>query len=209
MLKRFSRSIAILCCAMVVGGCFTSEEAIYDDDQVLSDPRIEGHYVNHDQEGKAMQSTWSIRPSEHPQFGPRRYEVRVKDGPASLMLIGALFRLKSGLYFDVYPWEDSGTWNKPGEVTESQLLHGALFRPRHVIWKVDVSDSAIGYATPAGNGVFAASRRSSSVTVTPKLQNSLSVVVLPRSKNEAQEYLEEIGDDGAIYNYRGKLVKVP
>jgi hypothetical protein len=193
----------------MVGGCFTSEEAIYDNEQVISDPRIEGHYLNHNQDGKPMQSLWWIRPSGNPQFGPRRYEVRVTDGPASMTLIGALFRLNSGLYFDLYPREDSGAWNKPGEVTDSQLLHGAVFRAQHVIWKVDITDSEIVYRAPAGNGVFAAARRSSKVMVTPKRDNSFSAIVLPRSKTESQQYLEDIGDDPAIYNYKGKLVKQP
>ena len=203
------RCVALLCCAVLTGGCFTSEDAIFDDEQVVADPRIEGHYLNHNQDGKALLSTWWIRPNENAQFGPRRYEVRVNDGPASMMLIGALFRLKSGLYFDLYPWENSGAWNKSGEVTESQVLHTAVFRPRHVIWKVEIRDSEIGYRAPAGNGIFAALRRSTKVTVTPQRPDSFSVIVLPRSKKEAQEYLEEIGDDSAIYNFKGKLVKQP
>jgi len=209
MWKHSCRYLALLCCSLVLSGCFTSEDAIYEDAQVVSEPRIEGHYLNHNQDGKPMQSRWWIRPNDNPQFGPRRYEVRVTDGEASMMLIGALFRLKSGLYFDLYPWQDSGAWNKPGEVTESQLLHGAVFRPQHVIWKVDISDSEIAYRTPAGNGVFAAAKRSSKVIVTPTRDNSFSAIVLPRSKTESQQYLEEIGDDPAIYNYKGKLVKQP
>ena len=203
------RYVALFLCALLVGGCFTSEDAIYDDEQVVDDPRIEGPYLNHNQDGKAMQSTWWVRRNENAQFGPHRYEVQVKDGPASMMLIGALFRLNSGLYFDLYPWEDSGVWHKPGEVTESELLHSAVFRPRHVIWKVEITDSEIVYHAPAGNGVFAASKRSSKVMVTPKRDNSFSAIVLPRPKKEAQEYLEEIGDDPSIYNYKGKLVKQP
>jgi hypothetical protein len=207
MWKHACRYVGALCCAVAVSGCFTSEEAIYEDEQVLTDPRVEGHYLNLNQDGKAMQSSWWIRSSDSRQFGPRRYEVRVTDGPASITLIGALFRLKSGLYFDLYPLSDSGT--KPGEITESQILHSVVFRSEHVIWKVEVTDSEIVYRAPAGRGVFAAFKRSSKVLVTPKRDNSLSVIVLPRSKKEAQEYLEEIGDDPAIYNYQGKLVKQP
>jgi len=98
---------------------------------------------------------------------------------------------------------------KAGEATESQLLHAAVFRPHHVIWKVDITDSEIAYRAPAKKGVFAAFKRSAKVRVTPDRDNSMSAIILPNSKADAQQYLEEIGDDPEIYNYRGKLVKQP
>jgi len=204
---RFCQLALPLILPVLLTGCFTSVDPVFDDNQIVNDPRIEGHFTNQAQDGNALKSTWWVRPSVDFQ---KHYEVWVTDGPATIELIGTLFRLDKSLYLDLYPMHDSGQWHKPSEPqTESEMLHSVVFDPRHLIWKVEISDSSISYAVPTRNGVGQAVGLLPELRTSVRAAGELAIILLPKSKKDAQECLRKFGDNPKIFDWKGKLIKKP
>jgi hypothetical protein len=204
---RFYQLVLLLILPLLLTGCLTSVDPVFDDDQIVNDPHIEGHFSNQDKDGQPLKSKWHIQQMID---SPTHYHVWVEDGPASLELVATLFRLDKALYLDLYPIGDSGQWHKPSEPqTESEMLHSVVFDARHLIWKVEISDASISYAVPTRNGVGQA------VGLVPELRTSvravgeLAIILLPKSKKEAQECLKKFGENPKIFDWNGKLMKNP
>ena len=101
---------------LLLTGCFTSSDPVYEEGQVFQDNRIEGQF-----EGVTYErndgSIWTIRASED-QKG--KYRIFLKDGAAQIELVGTLFRLDEVTFFDLYPVRDSGMNRSGGGPIDAQ-----------------------------------------------------------------------------------------
>jgi hypothetical protein len=202
------KHVLVLLLPLLLAGCFTSIDPIFDDSQIVEDPRIEGRFLNQDSQGRPQKTGWLI--SRSGDFA-KRYEVTVDDGPARMQLIGTLFRLDGTLFLDLYPRQDSGVRHEPaGAPTETEMLHSAVYEQRHLIWKVELSDSELTYSFPTRNGAARAlTPDAPDLQANVRRQGELAIVLLPRDKKKAQDYLKKFASDPKIFDYKAKLVKKP
>jgi hypothetical protein len=182
-------------------GCFTCEAPFYLDAQVKQDARIEGLYRN-EATGNSDGTSWSITRSN--DF-PGKYDVLINDGPETAKLTGTLFLLDKTLFLDLYPRSAPGARGGSGPGTVSELIRAFMYEPRHVVWKVELSDTATKYWFPAGNGVIAALRKAPELKGKPAKEPT--IIPLPPSTSEAQKYLRKFANDPSVFNYPGQLIK--
>jgi hypothetical protein len=195
----FGALILLVCLA----GCFTSIDPIFDESQILQDPRIEGSYTNFTADGQEMKAKWVIS-SSHDFLG--RYNVRIVDGTANIWMVGTLFKAGEELFLDLYKVRDSGSRHEvAGAPTETEMLQGALTEPRHLIWKINIDASAIDYFVPTRNGVGIALGKVPDLRSNARPSGELVVVLLPRDKKKAIDLLIEFSKDPKIFDYHGKL----
>ena len=147
--------VACLTLGLLLSGCFTSTEPVWEAGQVFEDARIEGRYANENGDGKKDGSTWFISPSHR----ARSYDVVVREGSAQIELEGTLFRLGTVAFLDLYPVRDSGMRDSGGAVSVTDVLHHYVYDPRHILWKVEISDTNVTYRFPSKKGVLAAAKR--------------------------------------------------
>ena len=204
----------VFCCVLIIAslgltGCFTSEQPFYEDSQIIQDVRIEGRHENYIHsppsstgEGSKEGSVWVIRASESKRG---KYDVHVRDKEVSIRLLGTLFQVEKSMFLDLYPLTDSGVRFEPGSATISEVMRLAFYSPRHVVWKVELSDTGIKYSLPAfGKGVFRA------VELAPELRSHVTkeeLVHLRGPTKESQKYLLRFANDELVFNYKGELKK--
>jgi hypothetical protein len=92
-----------------------------------------------------------------------------------------------------------------GAVSVTEVLHNFVYDARHVIWKVEISDTNVTYRFPSGSGAMAASKKAPELKL--KGKNHGCVVLLAEPKIEAQKYLRQFAGDTEVFNYQGTLVK--
>jgi hypothetical protein len=193
---------------IISAGCFTSDGPVYEDSQVFQDKRIEGEFDNGANFSKGPSpkkdgSIWMIAASPEEKG---KYEVWVKEGNAQIDLRGTLFRLGSVAFLDLYPLRDSGMYHVGGDPpTVTEIIHTTMFQRRHIIWKVELSDSEVTYWFPFGNGVTAALKKAPELK--HKSDNDASLIILPESQKEAQSYLRQFATNSDVFNYKGQLIR--
>jgi len=199
----FMRRILLLLsffAAALVTGCFTCEAPFYEDNQIVQDERIKGTYENA-KDGKKDGSVWTFKLGIDFEG---KYDVLVEDGAVSVELVGTLFRLEKQLFLDLYPLHDSGVRHVAGGApTVSEVIRSTMYERRHVVWKVDVSDTGLTYWFPFGNGAAAAWQQAPEL----KPKNVEGPTLLPPSTKEAQKYLRRFVGDAAVFNFKGELTK--
>ena len=95
--------------------------------------------------------------------------------------------------------------HEDSSVTPSEIIHTFMYERRHVIWKVEVTDTNVTYYFPFADGTTVATAKAPALK-----RKSLGVghiLVLPESRVEAQSYLRQFADDTNVFNYRGQLLK--
>ena len=206
----------VICCVLIIAslglaGCFTSEQPFYEEGQIIQDARIEGrheHYIHSPPsktgEGRKEGSVWTIRSSEGE--GKRgKYDVHVRDKEVSIKLVGTLFKVGETVFLDLYPVTDSGVRFAPESASISEIMRLAFYSPRHVVWKVELSDTGIKYSLPAfKKGSFRA------VELAPELRSHVTdegILQLRGPTKESQKYLVRFANDESVFNYKGELKK--
>jgi hypothetical protein len=188
-------------------GCFTSEQPFYEDSQIIQDARIEGLHESYSSmppdrngEGNKDGTTWWIGASPDRKG---KYDVHVRDGQVSIQLIGTLFKVEEMMFLDLFPVRDSGVRNEIFSISE--LMRLAFYSPRHVIWKVELSDTGFKYTMPTfKNGTFSAVRQA------PELKPHVTadgILALPGPPKESQKYLQRFANDSTVFNFKGELRK--
>jgi hypothetical protein len=199
-------SLLTLACVFL-SGCFTCVAPFYEDGQIFQDSRIEGLYNNLGVGGHPDDTEWSIKPSV--EF-KGKYDVEVREGRASAILLGTLFRVDKLVFFDLYPVKDSNEDSSQGGPTSvTATIRSIMYEPRHVAWKVEVTDTGLNYWFPAGNGVVAALKLAPELKGKPLrgMPEEQPIIILPASTKEAQKYLLRFAPDATVFNYKGQLVK--
>jgi hypothetical protein len=187
--------------ATLLSGCFTCEAPFYEDTQIVQDVRIEGTHDS-SREGKQDDSVWTIKRSmDHKE----KYDVSVRDGDVSIELVGTLFRLDKQLFLDLYPLHDSGVRRIGGVPTVSEAIRSTMYEPRHVVWKIDLTEAAVTYWFPYGNGTAAVWQQAPELK--PPLPDDRQTSRLPPSTKEAQKYLRRFAGDASVFNYKGELLR--
>jgi hypothetical protein len=190
-----------------VNGCFTCVAPFYEDGQIIQDSRIEGLHSNVGMASGPDDTEWLIKPSV--EF-KGKYDVEVREGRSSALLLGTLFRVDKFVFFDLYPIKDSpedASQSGPPSVTE--LIRSIMYEPRHVAWKVEITDTSLNYWFPAGNGIVAALKQAPELKGKP-VRGTLEeqpTITLPASTKEAQKYLLRFAADPNVFNYKGQLIK--
>ena len=87
----------------------------------------------------------------------------------------------------------------------TEALRGVMYKPLHVVWKVELSDDAVSYWFPYGNGVMAALRQAPELKT--ERTDRAERILLPGGPKEAQKYLLKFKDDASVFNYKGRLVR--
>jgi hypothetical protein len=188
---------------VLLSGCFTREDAFYEDSQVVQAP-LQGAYRNimeltgHSDGG----ASWFIAPS---MDYPGKYEFTIQESDVTVVLLGTFFSVGTNLFLDLYPLRDSGVYRVGGTATVTEAIRGAMFKPLHVAWKVQLTGDGLDYWFPYGNGVMAALRQAPELKAEPAQPPAR--VFLPGSPKEAQKYLMKFKDDASVFNYKGRLVK--
>ena len=206
----------VICCVLIIAslgltGCFTSEQPFYEEGQIIQDARIEGRHENYIHsppsktgEGSKEGSVWTIRSSEGE--GKRgKYDVHVRDKEVSIKLIGTLFKVEEMVFLDLYPVTDSGVRFAPESASISEVMRLAFYSARHVVWKVELSDTGIRYSLPAfKNGGFSAGMKASELR--PHVTEH-GIIVLPGPAKESQKHLLRFANDESVFNFKGELKK--
>jgi hypothetical protein len=134
-----------------------------------------------------------------------KYDVHVRDKEVSIKLVGTLFKVEETMFLDLYPVTDSGVRFAPESASISEVMRLAFYSPRHVVWKVELSDTGIKYSLPAfKKGAFSAAEQS------PELRSRVTadgILVLPGPAKESQKYLGQFANDASVFNYKGELRK--
>lgn len=189
-----------LCFAFfLLSGCFTSEGPFYEEKQIVQDKRLEGSFENSSMDKKDGTS-WDIWPDLDNEG---KYHIRITDGPATIELLGTLFKLDGRLFMDLFPMSDSGVYHVGGAVTVSEVVHGIMFRPVHAIWKVELSTNGIAYSFPTGNGNMAALREAPELKA--MYDTNRQVFLMPNSPKVSQKYLTRLATNASVFNYKGEL----
>jgi hypothetical protein len=188
---------------VILSGCFTREDAFYEDSQVVQAP-VQGAYQNimdatgHTDGG----ASWFITPSvDH----AGKYEFTIRESDVTVVLLGTFFRVGTNLFLDLYPLRDSGVYRVAGAATVTEAIRGAMFKPLHVVWKTELTGDSLSYSFPHGNGVVAALRQAPELKAEPA--ESAARIILSGSPKDAQKYLMRFKDDASVFNYKGRLVK--
>lgn len=184
---------------MVVSGCFTSEGPFYEEKQITQDKRLEGSFENSSMDKKDGTS-WDIWPDLDNEG---KYHIRITDGPATIELLGTLFKLDGRLFMDLFPMSDSGIHHVAGAVTVSEAIHGIMFRPVHAVWKVELSTNGIAYSFPTGNGNMAALREAPELKA--MYDTNRQVFLMPHSPKVSQKFLARFATNTSVFNYKGEL----
>ena len=195
----------VLVASALLSGCLISEAPFYEEKQIVQDSRIEGVFTNTGSQTGQPRADGSVWYIEKKADAPGKYRVTLTDGDATVELVATLFRLEGTLFLDLFPIRDSGMNHVPGGVTATEFLHGVMFQPRHVVWKVEFSTNGVAYSFPAGNGAAAAAKKA------PELQSKMNpdaaIILLPNSPKESQKYLIQFAKDSSVFNYRGELMR--
>ena len=139
-----------------------------------------------------------------------QYDVEVREGGESAVLLGTLFRLDQSLFLDLYPIKDSiEKASQSGAPSVMELIRSIMFEPRHVAWKVEITDKGLNYWFPAGNGVVAALSKAPELKGKPLrgTPEEQPTITLPASTKGAQKYLLRFAHDATVFNYKGQLIK--
>jgi hypothetical protein len=192
-------SVGIL---VLLVGCFTSTNPVYEENQIIQDKRVEGEFDNLTS-GKKDGSVWTITASsEH----KGQYHIAVKDGDVRVELLGTMFRLEKTVFLDLFPIKDSGVNQGADMPTASQIIRAATYERRHVILKLELSDSEMTYLLPFGNGLAAALKKASGLQRRTE-GDEAEMLVLPESKKKAQNILRQLADDSSVFNCKGQLIR--
>ena len=140
--------VPLIAGTLLLAGCFTCESPFYENAQITQDPRMEGFYDNEVQ-GQKDKCSWRI--TRNLDY-PGKYELVIKDHTATVELLATLFRLETNLFLDLYPLTDSGVYTPGDAPTASQFVRGAMYEPRHVVWKVQVGNDGLKYLDPCWGG---------------------------------------------------------
>ena len=132
-----------------------------------------------------------------------KYHIRVGDGPATIELLGTLFKLDGQMFMDLFPMSDSGVYHVGGAVTVSETIHGIMFRPVHAVWTVELSTNGIAYSFPTGNGNMAALREAPELKA--MYDTNRQVFLMPNSPKVSQKYLTRFATNTSVFNYKGEL----
>jgi hypothetical protein len=188
---------------LLVNGCFTSEGPFYEEKQIVQDKRLEGSFENSSMDKKDGTS-WDIW-SDSDNEG--KYHIRITDGPATIELLGTLFKLDGRVFMDLFPISDSGVYHVGGTATVSEAIHGVMFRPVHAVWKVEFSTNGVAYSFPTGNGNMAALREA------PELKGlydtNREVFLMPNAPKSSQRFLTRFATNTSVFNYKGELKRKP
>jgi hypothetical protein len=190
-----------------VSGCFTCVAPFYEDDQIIQDSRIEGVHRNLGVTGHPDDTEWRINPSA--EF-KGKYNMEVREGAESAILLGTLFRLDKTLFLDLYPMKDStDDAHHSGAPSVMEMIRSIMYEPRHVVWKVEITNYGLNYSFPAGNDVVAALRQAPELKGKPLrgMPEEQPTITLPPSTKEAQKYLLRFAPDATVFTYKGHLVK--
>lgn len=184
---------------LAVSGCFTSEGPFYEEKQIVQDKRLEGSFENSSMDKKDGTS-WDIWPDLDNEG---KYHIRVADEPATIELLGTLFKLDGRMFMDLFPISDSGVHRVGGTATVSEAIHGILFRPVHAVWKVELSTNGIAYSFPTGNGNMAALRDAPELKA--MYDTNRQVFLMPNSPILSQKFLARFATNTLVFNYKGEL----
>jgi hypothetical protein len=201
-LKRVAHAVTVWALGfalLLVSGCFTSEGPFYEEKQIAQDKRLEGSFENSSMDKKDGTS-WDIWPDLDNEG---KYHIRITDGPATIELLGTLFKLDGRLFMDLFPMSDSGVQHVGGVVTVSEAIHGIMFRPVHAVWKVELSTDGIAYSFPTGNGNMAALREAPELKA--MYDTNRQVFLMPSSPKVSQKYLARFAMNTSVFNYKGEL----
>ena len=199
VLLRFRTALLFAIFAILLSGCFTSESPFYETNQIVQDDRLNGTYEDR-QEG----SSWFVTRSED---AVGKYRLILIDGiDARSELIGTLFRLDNILYMDIFPLSDSAMRSGAGgPPTVSQLVHLTLYERRHLVMKVELSDTNFVFSTPSQKGIAQAAK------LAPELKMKSGAVgptmTLPTVTKETQAYLRKFGTNSMVFDQQGKMTK--
>ena len=128
--------LVILAC-VVLSGCFTRDEPFYEESQIVQSPQLQEAPYKNIAEGRDDGSKWFVTLSLD---SPGKYEFIIQESDVTVKLLGTLFRVNTNLFLDLYPLTDSGVYHVGGAVSVTEMLRSAMYKPLHVIWKVELSD---------------------------------------------------------------------
>jgi len=187
-----------------MNGCFTREAPFYEESQIEQIPNLGGQYRTLGEAGAEHDdgTSWSIFSST--DF-PGKYEVVVRESEATVRLLAVVFRVETNLFVDLYPLRDSGVHHEPSVASVTEIIRAAMWKPMHVVWKIEISDGAVNYAYPLGNGVMAALQKDPELKGEPA--ESPMRILVPGTEKEAQKHLLRFKDDNSVFSFRGRLVK--
>ncbi len=207
MVNRNGIVVLLALASVFASGCFTCVAPFYEDAQVVQDSRIEGLHKNLGLTGNPDDTEWSIKPSVALKG---KYDVDVHEGGSSAVLLGTLFRLDQFLFLDLYPIKDSNeNASQGGPPSVMEIIRSIMYEPRHIAWKVEITDKGLNYWFPAGNGVVAALSKAPELKRKPLrgTPEEQPTITLPASTKEAQKYLLRFAHDPMVFNYKGQLIK--
>ena len=197
-------SLLSLLAVALLSGCFSCEAPFYEVTEIVQDARIEGTHDS-SKDGSKDESVWTIKQSKDHKG---KYDVSVKDGDVSVGLLGTLFRLDKQLFLDLYPLRDSGVRRNAETPTVSQVIRSAMYEPRHVVWKVELTDAGLTYWIPVGHGVAAVLRQAPELRPERVEERKERLAIpLPPSTKEAQKYLRRFMGDPSVFNYKSELLR--
>lgn len=197
--SRLATLVVLGFAVILFSGCFTSESPFYEEKQIVQDDRIIGTY-----EDRQDQSSWYVVRS---QDAPGKYRLLLTDGGnAQSELVGTLFRLDNILYLDLFPLSDSGMRHDAGgPPTVSELVHLTLYERRHLVVKIELSDTNCVFWIPSRKGIAEAAELAPELKMKPGAVGP--VMTFLGSTTNAQAYLHKFGTNSKVFDQKGQMKK--
>jgi hypothetical protein len=120
----------------------------------------------------------------------------------SIYLVGTLFQVEKSMFLDLFPVTDSGVHAEA--VSVSEVIRNAFYARRHVVWKVELSDTGLKYSAPYKNGTSSAAKQAPELKTQFNKEGNLE---LSGPAKESQKYLLRFADDPSVFNVAGELRK--
>jgi hypothetical protein len=107
---------------------------------------------------------------------------------------------------DIFPLSDSGMRHDAGgPPTVSELLHLTLYERRHLVMKVELSETNFVFWIPSSKGIAAAAKLSPELKVRPGAVGP--VITFAGSTKETQAYLCKFGTNSIVFDQKGQMTK--
>jgi len=151
--------LLLLAAAFLLSGCLTSPNPFYTEADITHDDRLLGDY----RDPKTQEGFMIRRDMDH----QGRYMVRSNEGEHGqywITFIGTLFKVGDKTFLDLYPSSDSSFYQIGGTPPGStEILHGLVYQPLHLVARVDFTDAGVGFSVPQRNQLGALLQRDASL----------------------------------------------
>jgi hypothetical protein len=183
--------VVVLC----LSGCLMSESSFFREDQVVEDSRIEGTFVNTNDNS----TVWNITRSSEAK---KRYKVQVTVEKTKFALTGTLFRLDDLLFLDLFPLQESPS-NDASPII--QFGRALMSEKKHLVVKVELGEKGCTFWCPAANATGFAAYKAPELK--QKMVGKMGILIFPSSTEESQKYLSRFAKDASLFNSQNSLTK--